>query len=462
MEKILRKTYSVCPVCLERIPADHVAIDSEVHLKKTCPVHGDFSTVLWRGLRDMDVWRGGLPPMTDGESLNCPQACGLCADHQQGTCCTLLEVTSRCNLNCSFCFAEGGQGEDIPFETLQERLKVLTVPGKTLVILSGGEPTVRDDLPEIVAAAKEAGCQYVQLNTNGVRLAKDPAYVKKLAKAGLSFVFMQFDGMNDQIYRTLRGQDLLEIKKKAIENCGFHNLGVTLVPTLVPGVNDQDVGNIIRFAISQSPVIRGVHFQPVSYFGRIPTLPTDDQRFTLDQLLDAIEKQAGDLVPRESILPSRCDHPLCGFHGDYIVMPDFSLDPLHVESSCCCCEPAPAEESCCCEPTPTEASCCCAPEWAENPSVYEPTTADQNRSFVGRKWQRPNPGDVIDIENDGEEGYDDFDFFLSRIKTHSFTLTSMAFQDAGNLDIERLRRCSLHVFDDGKFVPFCAYYLTRY
>ncbi len=430
MRRIIRQTYSVCPVCLQRIPAVHAAYDNEVYLEKTCPEHGDFSAVIWRGLRDIEAWRGDLPTISEGEIGNCPHACGLCPEHKQGTCCVLLEVTKRCNLNCSFCFAEGGKGEDIAFETVRQRLQALAVPGKTLVQLSGGEPTVRDDLPQIVAAAKEAGCQYVQLNTNGIRLAEDPGYVHSLAEAGLSFVFMQFDGMNDGIYRALRGRDLLSVKRQAIENCGSCNLGVTLVPTLVPQVNTQDIGNIIRFAVSQSPVVRGVHFQPVSYFGRIPSKPLDDRRFTLDELLEAIEEQAGAIVPRDSLLQSCCDHPMCGFHGDYIVMPDKSLNPLHrVNNSCCC----------------------------------KTTTSDQNRSFIARKWQRPK------VEDDGgtnsaknKPHLNSLDGFLRRIRTHSFTLTAMAFQDAGNLDLERLRRCSLHVFDDGRLVPFCAYYLTSH
>jgi uncharacterized radical SAM superfamily Fe-S cluster-containing enzyme len=427
LRTVTRHTYSVCPVCLKRIPAVHVSYGKEIYLEKTCPEHGPFSSIIWRGLRDIEAWRGSIPPIAEGENEDCPNACGLCVEHRQDTCCVLLEVTKRCNLRCPFCFAEGGDGEDIPLDVIVERLKALAVPGKTLVQLSGGEPTVRNDLPEIVAAAKDAGCQYVQLNTNAIRLGQDSQYVKSLKEAGLSFVFMQFDGMDDGIYRTLRGKDLLSIKKQAIHNCARHNLGVTLVPTIVPGVNTQDIGNMIRFAISQSPGVRGVHFQPVSYFGRVPTLPSDAQRFTLDELLDAIEDQAGALVPMDSLLPSRCDHPLCGFHGDYIVMPDQVLYPLH----------------------------------RINTSSGNATTADQNRSFVARKWQRPKPDEVGKSDSTGPgSSFDSFTGFIRRIRSHSFTLTAMAFQDAGNLDLERLRRCSLHVFDDGRFVPFCAYYLT--
>ncbi len=432
MRRVTRETYSVCPVCLRRIPAVHAAYGREVYLEKTCPQHGDFSTIIWRGLRRMDSWRGDLPMIAAGENENCPHACGLCDQHLQGTCCILLEVTKRCNLHCAFCFAEGGSGGEIPLATVSRRLYALAEPGKTLVQLSGGEPTVRDDLPQIVAAAKEAGCAHVQLNTNGIRLAEDREYVRCLADAGLSFVFMQFDGTDDDIYRALRGRDLFEIKQRAIENCDRCNLGVTLVPTIVPQVNTRDIGNILRFAVSHAPAVRGVHFQPVSYFGRTAFPPSDSRRFTLDELVEAIEKQAGTLVHRNTLQPSSCDHPLCGFHGDYIVMHDQTLHPLHkVEKN-----------------------------------RQGPSTAEQNRSFVARRWERPKVQDApsgkpgkgnLCRENDLET----LEGFLSRVRSHSFTVTAMAFQDAGNLDLERLRRCSLHVFDDGKLIPFCAYYLTK-
>jgi len=433
MEKILRQTYSVCPVCLERIPAVHVARGREVHLVKKCPSHGDFSAVIWRGLRDLEEWRGDQAPIAEGENEQCPHACGLCPDHRQDTCCTILEVTRRCNLKCTFCFAEGGEGEDIPFETLRGRLRTLAVPGKTLVQLSGGEPTVRDDLPRLVSAAREAGCSHVQLNTNGLRLAEDEEYVRTLADAGLSFVFLQFDGTDDAFYRALRGRDLLGVKLRAIDNCARFNLGVVLVPTLVPGINTGDIGNIIRFAVSRAPAVRGVHFQPVSHFGRIPEVPSDSGRFTLDELLAAIEEQAGSLVPGDSLLPSRCNHPLCGFHADYVVTGGGGLHPLHKGGGQCC---------------------------------GKVVSADRNRSFIATKWERPaHPESASRDDGDGERGccaadLKSLDGFLRFARRYSFTLTAMAFQDAGNLDLERLRRCSLHVFDDGRFVPFCSYYLT--
>lgn len=427
--RMLYDTYSVCPVCLKRIKAQRVRSGEEIRLQKECPEHGRFSTVIWRGKVDMEEWVGAAEPIREGENEGCPDSCGLCSSHMQGTCCTLLEVTSRCNLSCRFCFADKKQQPDPSFEQVRLWLSQLTEPGKTLLQLSGGEPTLRDDLPLIIEAAVKAGCRYVQLNSNGLRLAGDKGYVRALAEAGLSFVFMQFDGTDDEIYRALRGRPLFELKQQAIANCSEYNIGVTLVPTLVPGINTNNIGDTIRFAAANSPAVRGVHFQPVSYFGRIPELPADEMRFTLDELLWQIKEQAGDMVKLEDLAPSQCDHPLCGFHGDFIALGD-RLMPLTKHSA-------------------KSTKCCCGPAQAE-----------RNREFVARRWKR-QPASCCESSGGREESdLQSMEGFLQKVRSNGFTITAMAFQDAGNLDLERLRRCSLHVFDGGRLVPFCRYYLS--
>ncbi len=212
-KEIIRRTFSVCPVCLKRIPACHVQTKDAVFMEKECPAHGFFSTPVWRNHVSFTEWIGDVPEIRVRENLDCPHACGLCQEHQRETCCVLLEVTGRCNLHCRFCFANAAPAPDPPPAAVKGWLDQLAVPGKTLVQLSGGEPTVRDDLPEIIRHAKQAGCAHVQLNTNGIRLGQDKAYAGSLAEAGLSFVFLQFDGMDDQVYRTLRGNRSWTSKK---------------------------------------------------------------------------------------------------------------------------------------------------------------------------------------------------------------------------------------------------------
>lgn len=425
MDTIIRTTRSLCPVCLKNLPAQMIRrSDRQILLQKECPEHGPFSVPVWRGLIDFEQWIRCAQPMDEDAGLCCPQNCGLCGEHEAGTCCILLEVTKRCNLHCSFCFADGGTAQEDPS---QDKLKasiedIVRQCGKPLLQLSGGEPTLRDDLPELVRFAKEAGCSYVQLNTNGLRLAQDPDYAAALARAGLDIVFLQFDGLRDEIYETLRGGPLLHLKKKAIEVCSRLHIGVTLVPTIVPGINDRDLGELIFYAAGMVPGVRAVHFQPVSYFGRCPNAPTEDGRYTLDQLMTDISDQTG--IPVESFMPSRCDHPLCGFHSNFMVNPDGNLKPLSSFSH------SPQSKSC----------------------------AKDNREYVARHWRRAPEQETPCAFSDEM----DFDTFLYRLRHGSLTISAMAFQDAGNLNIERLRQCSLHVYENGKIIPFCANYISQF
>ncbi len=447
-----RKTYSICPVCLKRIPARLVLRDGNWFMEKTCPEHGAFKTVVWRGASPaLTEWGNYRPPKEDEAGLpDCPNDCGLCAGHLQSTCCVLVEVTERCNLRCPVCFAESGEtrsGTEKSVSRLTDDFRFLVAKGCKFIQLSGGEPTVRDDLPEIVGAAKEAGATSVQLNSNGLRLGNEPEYTKRLAEAGLDFVFMQFDGVDDKPYQILRGRPLLAEKLEAIRVCEENGIGVTLVPTVVPNVNNSQIGAIIKFGIEHSPAVRGVHFQPVSYFGRYPEPPTDESRITLPEIISSIELQTEGLVLQADLIPSSCDHPRCGFHGDFVIMPDrlISLTP---------------------KSAPEPAGCCCCSDGEAKPD--REGEALRNRNFVARRWKR-NLGlereaaelsKSEDSEGSGSEEVMDFDTFLAKVAANGFTITGMAFQDAYNLDIERLRRCSLHVYEERRIVPFCARYLT--
>ena len=424
MRTVIRKTRSLCPVCLKNLPASLVKEDTgRILLEKTCPEHGAFSVPVWQGLADFDVWTQCSAPLPPEHGLNCPRNCGICGEHESGSCCVLLEVTRRCNLRCTYCFADGGASEEDPsLSEMKEAVRdIVWQCGDPLLQLSGGEPTLRDDLPELIRIAKEEGIGYVQVNTNGLRLAQDSAYVQRLAEAGLDIVFLQFDGTNDEIYRALRGAPLLEAKLQAIRACAEANLGVILVPTVVKGVNDGNLGELVRLACTFAPGVRGIHFQPVSYFGRVPHAPQKEDRYTLDALMADLSDQAG--VPMESFMPSRCDHPLCGFHSLFLIEEGGALRPLSSLMH----------------------------------SSRARGFARDNREYVARHWTAPPREEKPHTRLSDEM---DFDTFLYRLKHESLTLTSMAFQDAENLNIERLHCCTLHVYDEGKIKPFCARYLT--
>ncbi|HMK65278.1 MAG TPA: radical SAM protein, partial [Thermodesulfobacteriota bacterium] len=215
------QTESLCPACLSRIPACRVTQGDAVFLEKTCPSHGSFRTLIWKGPPDFHQWHLAKIPVRPPVVYHtiergCPFDCGLCPDHRQRSCTIILEVTQRCDAGCAVCYADSRMGGVDPSREIitdwYRRAK--EAGGNCNIQLSGGEPTLRDDLPDIVADGKEKGLGFIQLNTNGLRLASDQAYLKDLKQAGLASIFLQFDGSDETIYQRLRGRPLLKQKQE--------------------------------------------------------------------------------------------------------------------------------------------------------------------------------------------------------------------------------------------------------
>ncbi len=363
-------TGSVCPVCLAAIPAERCAEGDTVYLKKTCPEHGTTSTPVWRGLDSYLRWGQAprafsQPPVcATAVERGCPYDCGLCPDHRQQSCCVLLEVTSRCDLACPVCYASASrQGADASLAEIGGWLDTLVASagGRVHIQLSGGEPTVRDDLAEIVALIRARGFEFVQLNTNGVRIAREPDYLAALAKAGLDCVFLQFDGVSDDVYQRLRGAKLMRLKTQAIRNCGQAGIGVVLTPTLVPGVNVDQIGAIVDFAIAETPAVRAVHFQPVSYFGRCLTPPENASRITLPEVMEALIAHSGGAIQHGDFHPGSAENPYCSFSGRFVIGEGGRLRATGEEPQSCCGVPVKEESSACCGvPAKQESEACCS------------------------------------------------------------------------------------------------------
>jgi uncharacterized radical SAM superfamily Fe-S cluster-containing enzyme len=450
---LLSTTESVCPVCLERIPAERIAENDAVFLRKSCPQHGAFKTVIWRGLASYQTWGGetrmsSTPPVCSANVVKgCPFDCGLCPDHRQHTCCVVLDVTQRCNLNCPVCFASAGSSAQ-PDPTVEEILgwcrALLANGGPFNIHLSGGEPTVRHDLPELIRRIRALGFSYIQLNTNGVRLALDEEYAGELKEAGLSCVFLQFDGVTEDIYEVMRGRHLLETKITAIQHCGRHELGVVLVPTLVSKVNTSQIGDILRTAMMLAPAVRAVHLQPISYFGRFPGSPDNDNRITIPEVIQMIDEQTAGQFKTGNFYPASGENPYCSFHGKFWLYSDGRIVPTT----------RPAASSCCGPTLQTSL----VQLGARNQASGE--GARRAQRFVAQHWALP--AEAAAPSTDSLDGIDvsSLDAFIQEDK-QSFCISGMAFQDAWNLDLDRLRECFLHVLSpDQKLVPLCAYNLT--
>ena len=429
---LIGKTMSVCPICLSKIPASKVlGEDGNIYMEKRCWEHGSFRTLIWEGnVESYRAWGANdadgrvIPVRAKPVEQGCPYDCGLCQNHERDGCCVLLELTKRCNLKCPVCFASAGVDDtdtDLSLEEIAKQYDMLMEHGGPFNIqLSGGEPTVRNDLDKIIALGREKGFGFFQLNTNGLRLADDPGYAQHLAKAGVSTVFLQFDGLDDDIYMPLRGAALTDTKLRAIENCKAAGLPIVLVPTVAPGVNDRALGDIIRFALNNAPHVRGVHIQPISYFGRCG-LDAPEKRLTIPAVLRHIEAQTDGLMRYEHFGGGGAESPYCSFHASYRRLDDGSIKAL---------------------PKRKNTGCCCV-------------KSSEARDFVSQQWS----GKAACC--DGDEATSSLDEFLQELVESTFTVSGMVFQDAYNLDLERLRRCYICEVDSKKgMVPFCAYNLT--
>jgi len=433
-------TRSLCPQCLKEIPAFKVIDGKDVFIEKTCPQHGHFKTIIWRGEPSYDLW--GMGEDAPGPQHNlirsekgCPHDCGLCTQHKARTCTVLMEVTNRCNLNCPVCFASAEKtGVFEPdLDEIRAMLEAVVDSGGPYPLqISGGEPTVRDDLADIISMAKKMGFPHVQVNTNALRLASEPDYLLELRDAGLDMVYMQFDGVSDDVYRCTRGADLVAVKEQALQNCVEAKIAVQLVPTLIPGVNTHQIGAIIQYAKQWIPVVKGVHFQPVSYFGRYPTAPADAQRITLPEVLQSLEDQTAREIKAANFLPRRRSDSHCGFSGFFILDEDDTLQPTTFF-----------------QPQEPSSSRCSDIQGRPDPSEHF-------RRFIQERSVYVEPSKV------DTGSMNELDRFYQRSHSHYLSISGMPFQDAWTIDLDRLQGCCIHVISPvtRRLIPFCAYYLT--
>ena len=423
--------------------------EGAVYLEKECKEHGFFSCLISVCAGDFKNWKTETvnikPKETAQHTENgCPFDCGPCENHHQTACCVLIDVTTGCDQSCALCFASAvpvnkKEPSIQKIEAMYDRLIKMSETRKFNIQLSGGEPAVRDDLTEIIKSAKVRGFEYVQINTNGKRIGTEEGYADALKQAGADAIFMQFDSLSDGFYEKLRGEKLLEIKKKAVENCRKARLPVAFVPTIVRGINDHEIGDILRYALENIDVVKGVHFQPVGFFGRFPKGFDDSNRFTMFDTINEIHKQTDGLFHKEDLLPISTGHNLCCFYATYSRQEDGSFlctSSKRLKQGNCC-----GEEPCCPPGVLLEEKPCCPPDIE---------VISRDRDYVLKKWKMA-----------GSESADGFDEFLNSIRENSFTLTGMAFQDIMNLDTERVSRCRVqNLTEDGRLIPFCLYNLT--
>lgn len=312
----LGQTTSLCETCLTLVPAKIVQEDDQVYYRKRCPEHGMQRTLVasdaayWKRCRD--YLKPGDVPLQFQTRIDkgCPYDCGLCPDHEQHSCLALIEVNETCNLTCPTCFASSSphlstQRSLAEIEAMLDLL-VASEGQPDLLQLSGGEPTIHPQILEIIAAARRRPIRHVMINTNGIRLANDPAFVEALAKEKRGFeVYLQFDALSREALQTIRGADLRRVREQALTHLDAHGISTTLVCVVRKGVNDHEIGDVLRYA-QQWSCVRGVTFQPVQDAGRNDGYDPATNRIVLTELRRAIIDQWG-VFGEEDLIPLPCN-----------------------------------------------------------------------------------------------------------------------------------------------------------
>ncbi len=310
-------TNSICSTCYRKLEAKIIFQDERVYMVKTCPEHGRekvlISTDIAYYKKTRDFNKPGDMPRKFGMKVErgCPYDCGLCSDHEQHSCVSIVELTDRCNLTCPTCYASSspshGRHRTLPEIERMLDIVVASEGEPDVMQLSGGEPTLHPDFFTVMDMAKARPIRHLMINTNGLRIARDPAFVERLASymPGIE-VYLQFDSLKAEPLISLRGEDLRETRAKAIAALNAHNISTTLVVTLQKGLNDQEIGDILAYA-RQQPCVRGVTFQPTQAAGRTEHFDPARDRITLAEVRQNILAQS-DIFAPEDLVPVPC-HP---------------------------------------------------------------------------------------------------------------------------------------------------------
>jgi uncharacterized radical SAM superfamily Fe-S cluster-containing enzyme len=469
----MTNTKSICPECQKKIDAQLTQSNEKIKITKVCPEHGSFEATHWQSppifkhmqTYDQFQYLGDLNAPKDPQG--CPYVCETCTNHASGTVIGVIDVTKRCNLKCAVCFSTFPE-QEIDYEPTKEHLiRMLEFasqanPKPPAILFSGGEPTEREDMPEIIAAAHKLKFMTI-LATNGVRLAENPQLAERLKKSGLNIVYLQFDSFHDDFYKKVRGQALFDYKLKALDVCRKYDMEVILVNTLMKSLNDEEVGDIIRFAAKNTDIVRGLIFQPIAFTGRA-TENRFRENFREWHFAEDVEKQTNgeikstDLYPMSVMTspikimrkfmqkpwPLFSCSPQCGIVNWIFVSEDGKMFPInrfvnfdrffrHIRKT------AETAES--------------KGKISLLSSLFMASMLSMNMFLVTKEVGMLTLLNSI-MRMHLSPSYQS----LGKIRRRIFLLGCMAFMDSYNFDVNRVRRCVVHyITPDLKIIPFCAY-----
>ncbi len=469
---VLSKTKTICPECKLIIDGIIYRDGDYVMIRKYCPEHGWFIEKYWEDYEMYEkmskygyVGRGIANPNYQVLGENCPFDCGLCERHKTHTALANIVVTNRCHLSCWYCFFYAKEGEPIYEPTIEEIERMLIdlrneKPVATNALqITGGEPTLREDIVDIVRLAKKVGFDQIQLNTTGINLGYNPDLLVKLREAGTSTLYMSFDGTTKKTNPKNHWEIPLILKaaRKA-------HIGIVLVPTVIRGVNDNDLGNIINFALNNIDIVRSVNFQPVSLVGRMPTKLREQQRITIPGAIKLIEEQTNGVIRKEHWFSV----PYTGGIAKFLeaLTGDYTYD-LSIHFACGAGTYVFLDKDNKVIPITEFLDAAGLLEY-----LQEKVDEMEGKSKLARKMIAAKAvlgiGKFIDKEKQ-PKGFNILGMLSSIFTKHNFEalgrfqmkslfLGMMHFQDEYTYDIARVEKCDIHyVMPDGEVLPFCTF-----
>ena len=440
-------TRSICPECKTVIDAQILIQDNKVLMRKRCPTHGWFPGIISSDAQmyvdSVKFNKPGTLPLEFSTEVKdgCPLDCGLCPEHKQHICLALIEVNTACNLNCPICFANAGVGFSLTMEQVEFMLDrfVETEGDPEVVQFSGGEPTIHPDLMEMIQAARDRGIRQVMINTNGVRIALDDKFLDELAKQN-PVIYFQFDGLRPETYITIRGEDLLELKLKALDRLAEKGIDAVLVAAIERGVNTAEVGAILKFGLKH-PAVRGVVFQPVTHVGRhIDFDPME--RVTIPDVIHGIVDQSDGRFILEDFVPVPCCFPTCQVNS-YVFVDGETTVPL-----------------------PRLLDIDKYLDYITHRALPKPTNSKDVQEALEKLWSASAVPGSEDAANQFqcacgpglELGYE-----LSHLKDHIFQIAIKDFMDPWTFNLKQVMKCCVGILvPDGRIIPFCAYNSVGY
>lgn len=466
MTNLLYKTQSLCPECLKIVEAEVYEEDDQVMIKKSCSEHGEFSDVYWE---DVKLFKKAMKFASDGKKVEaitkytgCPFSCGICGNHKTHPTLLNIVVTNRCDFSCWYCFFYAERSGYV-FEPSIEQIRNVVRIAKNLkpigcngVQLTGGEPLLRKDLIEIITAVKSEGIKHVQLNTNGIKFAYDPKFTYEVKKAGVDVVYLSFDGLDEKT----NPKNHREIPK-IFENCRKAELDLVLVPTVIKGINDDHLGDIIRFAAKNIDLVRSVSIQPVSFVGKMSNKDLRKYRITIPGCIKAIEEQTNGEISREDFYPMSSSISITSFVEALTGVPQYTFTPHFA----CGVVTTIFRDGDKLIPITRFIDAEGLLEYmAKKAEVIKNSRFKKIRIFKSflelRKFfdlsKAPKSFDVSKLlfKVLVEHSY----FALYEWHRKSILLAMMHFQDLYNYDLARVQKCIIHYgTPDGRIIPFCTY-----